>query len=310
MPLGTELKLARTSMKLSQSVLADRAGVSMPTIGQAEKSEGRLDTFMKIAAVLGLTVGSRTPLPTGNNIGEQLATYRTRLGKHSQRSLAKAAGLNPETVAAIDAGRIGHLAALEAVASTLGVTLCLEQAGRTKSFVAGAATSSAYECWTTTQWVMDKLYTVIGSEFDLDPCSPTKDRQQAPVRARRYFTEADDGLSRPWRGAVYMNPPYGRTISDWVAKAAAESASGRAVLVIGLVPARVDTAWWHRSVAGAGASVTFLQGRLSFGGEGGSAAPFPSALILWGGNVEHEQRLRGAFPAAWHVPGSGQQRAA
>ena len=78
------------------------------------------------------------------------------------------------------------------------------------------------------------------------------------------------------------SPPYGRGIGDWMAKAAAEAAAGRARPVIALVPARTDTEWWHRSVVAAGASVTMFKGRLAFGGEGGTAAPFPSALIMWG----------------------------
>jgi hypothetical protein len=119
---------------------------------------------------------------------------------------------------------------------------------------------------------------------------------------KAYHTEEDDGLSRPWRGAVYMNPPYGRGIADWMAKAAAEAAAGRAKPVIALVPARVDTEWWHTSVVAAGASVVMFKGRLAFGGEGGTTAPFPSALILWSGDAGHADRLRREFPDAWHIP--------
>ena len=301
--LGTELKLARTAAGLSQAALAEKAGVSLPTVGQAERSEGRYDSFTKLADALGLTVGSRTPLPAGETIGEQLATYRLRLGKLSQRGLAVAGGLTPATAAAVENGKIGHLAALEAVARVLGVVLCLEKSGRAKSFVS-AATSSAHECWTSPTWVMERLYAVIGGDFDLDPCSPTKDKARAPVKARRYFTEDDDGLSKLWRGAVYMNPPYGRGIGDWMAKAAAEAAAGRARPVIALVPARVDTEWWHTSVVAAGASVTMFKGRLAFGGEGGSTAPFPSALVLWSGDDEHAERMREQFADAWHIIGS------
>src|SRR5687768_10540044 len=111
---------------------------------------------------------SRTPLPAGASIGEQLGVYRSRLGRHSVRSLAMAAGVTPETVTAIEAGKMGHLSALQTVADVLGVILCLQKAGRAQTFVAGAATSSAYEAWTTPTWVMDKLYAVIGGHFDLD----------------------------------------------------------------------------------------------------------------------------------------------
>jgi hypothetical protein len=103
------------------------------------------------------------------------------------------AGVTPETVTAIEAGKVGHLSALEAVSRVLGVTLCLQQSGRSK-FFSGAATSSVHECWTTPGWVLQRLYAVVGGQFDLDPCSPTKDRTRAPVQAKRYFTEEEDGL--------------------------------------------------------------------------------------------------------------------
>jgi hypothetical protein len=101
-----------------------------------------------------------------------------------------------------------------------------------------------------------------------------------------------------------VNPPYGRQIGGWMAKAASEATARRAKLVIALVPARTDTEWWHTSVVAAGASVTMLKGRLKFGGEGGTVAPFPSALVLWSADAVHVERMRREFPDAWHVTGT------
>ena len=91
-----------------------------------------------------------------------------------------------------------------------------------------------------------------------------------------------------WIGASYrriwLNPPYGRTIGKWMQKAAEESAKG--CLVVCLVPARVDTKWWHNWVLNR-AKVTFFKGRLRFiKYSDGSAvrsggAPFPSALVIY-----------------------------
>ena len=50
------------------------------------------------------------------------------------------------------------------------------------------------------------------------------------------------------------------------------------VLVVCLVPARTDTAWWH-DYATKG-QVTFIRGRLKFGGHVNSA-PFPSATVVF-----------------------------
>jgi hypothetical protein len=140
------------------------------------------------------------------------------------------------------------------------------------------------------------LYTVF-KRFDLDPCSPRRTRP--PVKARMHYTAEDDGLSLPWHGTVFVNPPYGRQLPAWIAKAHAELEHGNARLVVALIPARTDTAYWHRHVAGH-ADVYFLKGRLRFG-QNGQSAPFPSALAVWGADAATLARLDAAFPEAWRM---------
>ena len=108
--------------------------------------------------------------------------------------------------------------------------------------------------------------------FDLDPCA-TAENAKAP----RFYTRADDGLRRPWTGRVFCNPPYGRAIAAWVAKAR-EAATTTADLVVLLVPARTDTRWCHEHVAHA--EVEFLPGRVRFVGAK-AGAPFPSAVVVF-----------------------------
>jgi site-specific DNA-methyltransferase (adenine-specific) len=98
-----------------------------------------------------------------------------------------------------------------------------------------------------------------------------------------YFTKDEDGLTQDWSRyrRVWLNPPYGRTIGLWMRKAYEESRKG--CIVVALVPARVDTKWWHEQVVGK-ARVTFLKGRLKFINEAGRSrypAPFPSALVVY-----------------------------
>ena len=109
-------------------------------------------------------------------------------------------------------------------------------------------------------------------EFDLDPCATPEN-----AKCERYFTEAENGLAQTWTGRVFMNPPYGRDIGAWMAKAW-EASQTTATLVCCLVPSRTDTAWWHEYAERG--EVRFLRGRLRFGGSENSA-PFPSAVVVF-----------------------------
>ena len=72
---------------------------------------------------------------------------------------------------------------------------------------------------------------------------------------------------------------------------------GNAEVVIGLVPARPDTLYWHRDIAGS-ASISFLKGRLKFG-NAEQVAPFPSCLVLWGASEEVITAIEAALPESW-----------
>jgi phage N-6-adenine-methyltransferase len=110
--------------------------------------------------------------------------------------------------------------------------------------------------------------------FGLDVCAT-----RTNAKCERYFTKAENGLLQTWRGACWMNPPYGREISRWVQKAY-ESALNPGTVVVCLLPARTDTKWWHDYVIAYAQSVKFIKGRLRFSGKG--PAPFPSALVVFG----------------------------
>lgn len=93
--------------------------------------------------------------------------------------------------------------------------------------------------------------------FDLDPCC-RPETAKAPV----YFTKDNNGLKQDWFGRVWINPPYSNP-SPWCEKAATEVAAGRAELVVMLLPAAVDTHWFHNFVVPY-ADVEFIRGRMRF----------------------------------------------
>lgn len=144
--------------------------------------------------------------------------------------------------------------------------------------VAGLFTSVTDE-WATPLGFFATLDAEFG--FTLDPCAAPHN-----TKCEQFFTREDDGLARPWPGIVFMNPPYGRGIGDWIEKAHNEAREGS--IVVCLIPARTDTAYWHDHVMRAD-EVRFVRGRMHFDGERklprrkGShyVAPFPSVVAVF-----------------------------
>lgn len=131
--------------------------------------------------------------------------------------------------------------------------------------------SSETDLWPTPQYFFDELNSEFG--FTLDPCA-TADNAKCP----KFFTKETDGLTQDWsKDTVFMNPPYGREIADWMRKAYEESQRGGTVVC--LVPARTDTRWFHDYVNGK-AEVRFVKGRLKFG-DAANSAPFPSMVVIY-----------------------------
>ena len=132
--------------------------------------------------------------------------------------------------------------------------------------------SSASAEWETPQDVFDILDEIF--HFTLDPCATSSN-----AKCSLYYTKEDDGLSKSWAGhRVFMNPPYGRQISRWIKKALDESQKPNTIVVC-LLPARVDTSWFHDYCTQG--YVWFIRGRLKFGGSKNSA-PFPSMIVIFG----------------------------
>ena len=124
----------------------------------------------------------------------------------------------------------------------------------------------------TPKYLFDRISSIFN--FSLDVCALPEN-----AKCESYYTPKDDGLSKPWRGGVWCNPPYGREISSWVKKAYEESQKEYNSFVLMLLPARTDTKWWWDWVQGK-ATLFFIKGRVKFG-DHNVGAPFPSVLALY-----------------------------
>lgn len=113
--------------------------------------------------------------------------------------------------------------------------------------------------------------------FDLDPCAPISPPWQT---AAHHFNLLDDGLSRPWFGRVWCNPPYGREAAKWLDRLARHGNG------IALIFARTETEMFFDHVWGRASALLFLRGRLTFHHVDGSKASAnggaPSVLIAYG----------------------------
>lgn len=164
--------------------------------------------------------------------------------------------------------------------------------------------------WETPQDLFNSLWNEFGG-FDMDPCCTPEQYTAIQVFSRGGticvpdgFNAREvggsrilvDGLTQPWHGKVFMNPPYGLALRKWVPKAVEEVRSGRVKLVVALLPSKTDTIWWQQYVltsvrryddadypavvTGQANDVRFLKGRLTFGGAPDPAG-FASAIVVW-----------------------------
>ena len=66
------------------------------------------------------------------------------------------------------------------------------------------------DCYTP-RWVFDAM----GLTFDLDVAAPPGGPWHVP--AARWYTAEEDGLTQPWDGLVWCNPPYSK-YAPWAAR--------------------------------------------------------------------------------------------
>lgn len=138
------------------------------------------------------------------------------------------------------------------------------------------------------------LLTRLG-EFDLDPCAALN---QPWKTAKHQYTVQDDGLSQPWFGRVWCNPPYGLQAEAWLKRCSEHQNA------IALIFARTETEMWAKYVWGSATAILFLKGRLYFYHGSGQRAEAnsgaPSALIAYG--IENAGVLVRSGIPGWVVP--------
>lgn len=149
----------------------------------------------------------------------------------------------------------------------------------------------------TTTWLTPpEIIAALGGPqaFDLDPCT-IKD---SPIpTAREVYHLPTNGLAQPWRGRVWLNPPYTTDeVGRWLRRLA-DHGDGTA-----LIFARTETAAFHGQVWERASGLLFLAGRLHFhyadGRRAKANAGAPSVLCAYGDDDLDRlaaSELQGAF---------------
>ena len=132
----------------------------------------------------------------------------------------------------------------------------------------------------TPKHIVDAVRRVMGA-IDLDPasCSDANDN----MKAKKFYTQQDDGLTKPWRGRVFCNPPFSKVkVMDWVSKMV-ESPIDQGIL---LLHASTDTAYGQMALSKCDA-VCFPEGRLKFyGPKAGGGAQIGQMILYYGDDTE------------------------
>jgi DNA N-6-adenine-methyltransferase (Dam) len=137
------------------------------------------------------------------------------------------------------------------------------------------------DCYTP-RWVFDAM----GLRFALDVAAPVGGSPSVP--ADQYFTAADDGLTQPWNGLVWCNPPYSN-YQPWSERWANHD---RGVLLGYQLP----QVRWTRGVFASAEAVTFTGMEFARPGNRTYRLRQPVFVAFRGVGVEPAERLAAADP--------------
>jgi len=130
-----------------------------------------------------------------------------------------------------------------------------------KKNIAHVSHNSGNNEWYTPANIIELARSVLGG-IDLDPASSAKANEI--VKASRYYTAEDDGLSKTWAGRVWMNPPYASDlVRRFTEKLLQELSEGNVEDAIVLVNNATETKWFQAMLHAASA-ICFPASRIKY----------------------------------------------
>jgi transcriptional regulator with XRE-family HTH domain len=290
MDLCAEIASGRREKGLSQQALAEKCSVDRGAIARLEAGSGSVGLLVRVMAILHVRFKN---IARGENIVEQLGNARA-LHKWSVLTLAQNSGLDPRTVASLEAGR-GSVASLTALLKVLAPDA-------TRQEVSGSHWSyhklkdAERDLRFTPPHIIAALVDAFGP-IGLDPCG----HADAPLLAARKIMLPEDGLAADWSadGLLYINPPFSN-LSPWLSKALDAFEAGSVTKLIFMLPTSRFDLRDFADRASNYATTLILKRRFTFVSPNprySHPVPFSIGLICAGSSRAEIERFRDLIPS-------------
>jgi phage N-6-adenine-methyltransferase len=182
--------------------------------------------------------------------------------KQGREAVAKASGMADRELRrwkGLGEATPGEVEAAIARAKEIGTGVSPATAMRAMTSVSASEDYDGDE-WYTPPEVIARVKGALGG-IDLDPASNA--HAQDTVRAKRFFTKEDDGLTQDWSGRVFCNPPYSMPlIEQFTAKVMSAWEESEITAAVYLVNNCTDAKWQQALLKRH--PVCFTSGRIGF----------------------------------------------